>query len=663
MNGSNKREYKNGLYTSPDGRQYLVIDDSISVPTFAEDDEGRLLYLYGDNQEEHEFQVDDTYGNLQSEIYGLRIDAMGNIATDTNITEIVPPIYPALPEFAYNDEGELLYYYEDDAEHVHEFTVGDENDDLQSDLSNLFISDNGYLGVNNISYEEMLQYIRLVRKHNKKIRLKVSLLNELYQEVANITGKIKGAPAYDIDSESDIRRTCSITLTVPAKDQIELDFEKTWNNRMVELSCGIYDDEVHDYVWFALGRMLMTSGNTVYDATTQDIKLNLVDLVAGMTQERGSQIGSDTLIPEGSNVRNVLISLITTFSPFKRYDICSFPDTIPYDLENSIGAYPIELVNNIIEVFPYYEYFFNASGQFVVREIPTKISDPVDISYHILDDLIISEKKSIDFSQIKNTTELYGKELSGEYTATACVTDEDCYNVTISASYTEPMDGETFTIVPQTDSAASQKIDIQETGAHPVVTVSGIGETTPIPAGTMLAGVPYVLRYNNEKYELQGELLIHCIVQEIKEEPDAEAKEAYKTENNCDNVQWIVNPDSPFACTVNHVTNRIQGEMKQVLEGGEFSNIYTTDLAYERASYENWTKCRLQDTVEIETILIPWMDVNDKIQYHSPVNGELTTWLVKSISYDFGNWTMTVKASRFYPYYPFWEEEDEAQAV
>jgi hypothetical protein len=175
----------------------------------------------------------------------------------------------------------------------------------------------------------------------------------------------------------------------------------------------------------------------------------------------------------------------------------------------------------------------------------------------------------------------------------------------------------------------------------------------PVEADAMKANIPYVIKYFEQRFILQGELQIRCIVQEIVEEPSQAGKDHYMTENNCTNVKWIINPDSPYACTVSPTTGWIQGEMRQVLSDGEYSNIYTTQLAYERAEYENWLKCRMQDSIEIETILIPWMDINDKIQYTSPVSETVNTWLVQDIDYDFSNWTMTVKASRFYPYYPW----------
>jgi hypothetical protein len=183
--------------------------------------------------------------------------------------------------------------------------------------------------------------------------------------------------------------------------------------------------------------------------------------------------------------------------------------------------------------------------------------------------------------------------------------------------------------------------------------MSGAGVYTEIVPGAMRANVAYSIRYTLEKFVLVGELQVRCIVQEIQAAPSESAKQYYKDVNNCNNVEWVINPDSTYACTLAPTTGRITGEIKQVLNDGEYAEIYSTDLAYERARYENWLKCRLQDRITIEAILVPWIDVNQKIQYTSPVTGEIGTWIVQSVSFDFENWTMSVTASRFYPNYPW----------
>lgn len=500
------------------------------------------------------------------------------------------------------------------------------------------------------------QDIELLKSHNKKIRMTIKLFDSVtYQEIDNITGNVVSA-SYDKTYNSDIRATCSLTISIPNKRNINLDFEKTWNKRMVELYCGIYDFKTSTWREYSLGRMLMESGKTTYNGTTQQISLNLVDLMASLTESRGSQIGSDTHIPAtstGTSVRNVLISIIGEFATFKRYNICEFEDTIPYDLDFGNGIYPIEMLKKILDLFPYYEMFYDEEGIFTVQPIPTKVEDPIDIDKYILDECLISEGKENNFSNIKNTTEIWGKELDCDYAAVSCVQSESTYNVTIDSSFTAYVDGETYAVYPNANSVAQQKMNIQNLGAYKIYKMNGAGIYVEIEAGAMKANTAYCIRYFQNKFVLVGELQIRCIVQEIVEEPSTEAKAYYKSQNNCENVEWVINPISPYACTLAPTTGRIIGEIKQVLDDGEYADIYSTELAYERARYENWLKCRLQDTTTIEAILIPWINVNQKIQYTSPITGELGTWIVQSISFNFENWTMDVTASRFYPNYPW----------
>jgi len=125
-----------------------------------------------------------------------------------------------------------------------------------------------------------------------------------------------------------------------------------------------------------------------------------------------------------------------------------------------------------------------------------------------------------------------------------------------------------------------------------------------------------------------------------------------KINNNCDDIRYIVNPDSPYACDRNGM-DYDDGEIKQVFSGGDYSLIYTTKLAYERAAYETWLKTRLQTDAEIECLLVPWMDVNVKIEYTSPVTGIARQYIVKEVTMNPADFKMTLKLSRFYPAYPW----------
>lgn len=497
--------------------------------------------------------------------------------------------------------------------------------------------------------------IDLLFLHDKRVRMKVILLDDNYQELEELTGRIKSS-SYSISSDSDIRRTCNLIMIIDDKASINYNFEMTWIERMVELSCGIWDSSIGDYIWYKLGRMLMIDGSSSFSATTQEVRLSLVDLMASMTDGRGSQLGSQVLIPAGTPIKNAFEATVAEYSPYKRTNVSEFPDTVPYDITSNIGDYPHSILKTLINLFPYYEMFYDVDGIYVVREIPTKIEDPVDIPADIIDKAILShnsEQRGVQFSMVKNTVEIWGRSLDAMYTASTCLSDGTKYDIFIDDSFDALVVGETYSFTPDKTSSSGQTLKIQDTSEYQIYTQAGDGTYTPIEDGAMTAGIPYVIMYTDDHFVLQGELEIHVIAQEVKADPSVTAKVDYKQKNACRDVKWIVNPDSPFACVETPTTHRIDRETKIVLEGGEYSNIHTTALALERASYELWLRTRLQDSVTLEMLYMPWMEVNDKIEYTSPSSGEKVQLIVQGIDPDFKNWTMSVKATKFYPVYPW----------
>lgn len=109
------------------------------------------------------------------------------------------------------------------------------------------------------------------------------------------------------------------------------------------------------------------------------------------------------------------------------------------------------------------------------------------------------------------------------------------------------------------------------------------------------------------------------------------------------------NSDSPY-----YVGGSV-GEIRQVLQGGDYDNIYTSDLAMERAKYELYRLCRLQDSVTINTIPIYWLDVNWLVEITLPNKygiEEKELYMIKSINIGSGlGSTQSIAMARYYPYY------------
>ncbi len=223
-------------------------------------------------------------------------------------------------------------------------------------------------------------------------------------------------------SDSDIRRTANVTMYVPDKSYLVESSSVVWLDNKVKIYVGL-ENAAGAITWYIVGTYLFSDSSYTFNETTQEMSITLIDMMACTTEKRGSQInGYGLTIPAGENVRNAIISVITGFTPYHQYSIPEFPDVIPYDLEFSIGVYPYEVLKTILGLFPSYEMYYDEDGVFTVAEIPTGLDDDIFLTEDIISELVISETKSSSFSNVRNVTELMGRSLEADYTATSCTT-------------------------------------------------------------------------------------------------------------------------------------------------------------------------------------------------------------------------------------------------
>lgn len=121
----------------------------------------------------------------------------------------------------------------------------------------------------------------------------------------------------------------------------------------------------------------------------------------------------------------------------------------------------------------------------------------------------------------------------------------------------------------------------------------------------------------------------------------AQKKDNTQIEARC----WDENEDSPFCI-------QKLGRITQVLSGGEYEKISTNELALQRANYELWKATRLNDGLQLQTITIPWLDVNQKIRYTPKITGKTEEWIIKSINHSVSSGTSSLQLVKFYPLYP-----------
>ena len=72
----------------------------------------------------------------------------------------------------------------------------------------------------------------------------------------------------------------------------------------------------------------------------------------------------------------------------------------------------------------------------------------------------------------------------------------------------------------------------------------------------------------------------------------------------------------------------------------------------ENASYQTWLKSRLNETITLECMDIPFLEVNTKIEY-KPRNSDSTEYyIIKRIQESFMQGIMTIEMMKFYRLYP-----------
>ena len=135
-------------------------------------------------------------------------------------------------------------------------------------------------------------------------------------------------------------------------------------------------------------------------------------------------------------------------------------------------------------------------------------------------------------------------------------------------------------------------------------------------------------------------------------------------------IAWEKNPDSPFYVgDVNPITGKFENEIRIVLSGGEYDNIYPlgdydtapddfNSLAQQRANYELYTRCRLQDQIELTCVPVYWLDVNWLTEITLPNKQtqveQKEQYITKKINTTLGiNGTQSITMMKYYPFYPF----------
>lgn len=490
--------------------------------------------------------------------------------------------------------------------------------------------------------------------------------------------------SYTIDADSDIRRTTLFTMYLDNsyKDYSVEQKLYEWIGYSFELQIGIYSLRDDDFKWFDCGYYLITSANTSYNAVENSISTNLADWYSKLNGTRNGQIGgaptiiiknlddnknpvtikfvTENLLTSETDITDYIVDDIGEFygMPQNNADYLAYRSShanwnqLPYNLEYEAGCTVGDIFSEIKDLYPNCQMYFDIYGNFCFNMIPSCEHDMITLDNEFIQEIILgdnSESVEYDIENIKNITEVFGVCYEIDRYSQTCVTSSSTYIATLD-EYDSYSSGDIIAFIPDTNNVDGMQVQINSLDILPIY-YEYKTENEQIKANELVAGQTYVLqlRYVDGAFVAYflGQYQPHALCVLTNNANDTTyTKEYFAKKYNCkkNNIVLRVEENSPFAV-------QKLGEILDVKYGEEYDNIISDSVALENAIYQNRKSSSMNETITIHTKMIPFLDVNEKIEYRKQQDNDVDYYITKSITNNTDSHTSTITMCKFYPLY------------
>ena len=458
------------------------------------------------------------------------------------------------------------------------------------------------------------------KQSQRNISIRINLLNFSKQIIDSIEGQVIGG-SITSDANSNMRNTCDIQMVV-TDSSFNVEAEgKIWMDRYIQIYIGVEDLKTHQIIWTNKGIYLLNQPTYGYSAESKVLSFQGVDMMALLTDMRGGMLSEAYLIPAGSNVRDVIITILGV-NGINEYvvDDCKNSDgsiqPVPYDMTFDIGSTWWDVLESLQSILPNYQMYFDVDGVFHYEPTPYKPNEVVRMDDDIWRQNVISENVSYDFESVKNSVKVLGRTHPVNYFATNVTVNEATINLTIP-NLTELTDGALIGFTLTKSVYGNIMLNVNNLGAVKLSKLDGSYVTSLAKEEYWTASYDA----DNQSWKFLGH------VQAVGEWMDD-------------------NPNSPF------FVGNPAGAIKIVLYGGEYDNIMSDELATQRAEWEIYQRCRMNDSITLTSVPIYWAEVNWMVAYTPLGQDVVNQYLIRSITTDLTyDGTQTYNMIRWYPYY------------
>ncbi len=348
----------------------------------------------------------------------------------------------------------------------------------------------------------------LIQLKSRNMKIKVDVLNFDFQTINSLEGRVVDG-SIGVDANSDIRRTCNLTLVVDQSDKMISPGGELWLDKFIKVYTGMDNPRNNNTtVWWNMGIFLINNPNSVYNVNTNSVTFEGLDLMAKLTGRRNGQLPAvTTMVPAESDIADVVKQIITQLGGFEKYIIEDVGYKIPYDIKKEMGSTIYDLLVDIRDLYANWEMFFDVDGVFHWQQIPDGENEPIIIDFDQLTQaLIISDSIDVDFENVKNNIIVYGRLLDTGEQVMATATDNlngSPYNIDSIGQINYIVDDERI----YNNDLAQQRANY-ELFLHARMNDAIALEIVPI---YWLNDVNIKINYTNEEIGIEGEYLIKTL--------------------------------------------------------------------------------------------------------------------------------------------------------
>lgn len=262
-------------------------------------------------------------------------------------------------------------------------------------------------------------YNVLKQQYIKKY-IRLELLDFQYNIVDELSGNMIKC-SINVDSNSDLRRSCDLGFVVTTSTFDIKAGSKLWLDKFCRPYVGYENMRTGEIQWYNQGIYLVNNPQWSYNASTNEISMQALDLMSKLTGLRNGNLeGIPTKIAKDENVREAIIKTIE-LGGFTKY-ICEECKTndgtivpVPYDIEIDVGGTIYDILTGLRDIMPNYQIYFDINGVFHYEPIPLAYDDPVLIDDDLFNNVLISENINTDFESVKNYVEVLGHTWDVDY--------------------------------------------------------------------------------------------------------------------------------------------------------------------------------------------------------------------------------------------------------